>query len=95
MASIEFSIKFRSSCCSSFKAWNGLEALLNLVIELLSSASTQGTIFLRNIFEANNFSLSKLQDLIQWEKNLARIQILVRILQESCKFLNSGKFICV
>ena len=40
MAPIECSIKFRSSCYSGFNAWNGLEALFNLVIELVSSAAT-------------------------------------------------------
>ena len=41
LASIECSIKFRLSHYSSFKAWNGLEALFNLISELLSSAAIQ------------------------------------------------------
>ena len=39
MASVEYSIKFRFSSYSSFKAGNCLEALFNLVIELVSSAT--------------------------------------------------------
>ena len=40
MGSIECNIKFRLSSYSSFKAWNGLEALFHLVIEIVSSAAT-------------------------------------------------------
>ena len=40
IASIECSIKFCSSCYSSLNALDGLEALFNLVIEFVSSATT-------------------------------------------------------
>ena len=40
MDSVEFSCKFRLPCFSTFIAWNGLEALLYLVVELISSATT-------------------------------------------------------
>ena len=45
MTSIEYSIKFRLSRYSSFNARNDLEALFNLVIELVSSAATSPALF--------------------------------------------------
>ena len=45
LASIECSIKFRLSRYSSFNARNDLEALSNLVIELVSSAVTSPALF--------------------------------------------------
>ena len=43
--SVECNVNFRFSCCSSFKARNGLEALFNLLIELVGSATTNKVIF--------------------------------------------------
>ena len=45
MALIECSIKFRLPCYSSLAAWNALEALFSLVVELLSSATTSLVLF--------------------------------------------------
>ena len=61
--------------------------------ELRSRAINQGIDVLENIFEINFCLMNKLQNRIQ-RNVLAQIQKLARIMQESCKFLNSSNFVC-
>ena len=83
--------------CKNLASWFKTCKILARILQDINQAKkiNQFTNVVENIFEANYCLLNKLQKPNSIKNFLARIQNLARILQESCKFLNSENFMFV